>query len=223
MRSWPPSSNPHLQPPSQTIHLAEQVPQMSLLLITTRGRSLHSPQSILRSGNHWEPVAVTLNSEAATSQETQDSHPPPPPKPRAKRQCPRKPRCIRHLGSVCQYEKTFQGMERTHVCLDVTLNIAWLNTGNAWRSKYHQRGAGSGHCEEGARAAADALPEADSCSWAGEQGVGGGGGRRRAWLPAVWKPRRAAADGVGPWVGNGGKERGPWTARGSRVPRLEAW
>lgn len=44
VRFWPPSSNPHLQPPSQTIYLAEQDPQMSLLLITTRGRSQHSLQ-----------------------------------------------------------------------------------------------------------------------------------------------------------------------------------
>lgn len=108
MRSWPPSSNPHLQPPSQTIYLAEQVPQMSLLLITTRGRSLHSPQ-YLEAETTGNPVAFTLNSEAATSQETQDSHPPPPPKPREKRQCPRKPRCICHLGSVCQNEKMFRG------------------------------------------------------------------------------------------------------------------
>lgn len=53
----------------------------------------------------------------------------------------------------------------------------------------------------------------------GWEGVGGG---EEPGFQPVWKPRRAAADGVGPRVGNGGKETGPRTARGSRVPRLEA-
>ena len=107
VRSWPPSSNPHLQPPPQTIHLAEQVPHV--FTAHHHQGALPAFPSILRSRNHWEPGSFHFNSEAATSQDTQDPHPPPPPKPREKRQCPRKPRCICHLGSVCQNEKHFRG------------------------------------------------------------------------------------------------------------------
>lgn len=75
---------------------------------------------------------------------------------------------------------------------------------------------GSGFYEEEARAAADGLPEAGPCSWAGERGL-------RAWLLAGLEAPEQQPMGLGlGWETVLGREA-HGLLRVPRVLQLEAW